>query len=488
MKLDNLLNGVDLTYYNGSLDRDIYELCTDSRKAVAGSLYVTLPGTKTDGQNFISQVLEKGTKVILCDAAWLKNESELKVDVTYLGVPDRRKAFAAISANFYGNPTRELFMIGVTGTNGKTTSTHLIENILQENGAKTGIMGTLYARYADVKQTAKFTTPMADELQKTFKDMLEHGVDSVVMEVSSHALEQYRVGACEFSLAAFTNLTQDHLDYHPTFEDYKQAKAILFRELLKPDGAAVINIDDPSASFFIEQSKAKVITYGLSQQADVYAADIVLRMDGTGFTAHTPSGKTDLHLNLVGKFNVYNALTALACAEALNIPLEISRRALEKSEGIPGRIEMVTPKGHLYTVVVDYAHTPDSLENVLKTAREFTTGRLITVFGCGGDRDKTKRPVMGGIGARLSDFSVITSDNPRTEEPTAIIENILQGVPQKESVIVEADRKEAIRKAIELAQPGDTVVIAGKGHEDYQIFKDKTIHFDDREVAREFIK
>lgn len=488
MNLDNLLKGVDLAFYNGSLEHDVTDLCTDSRRSGPQSIYIALPGTKTDGQNFISQVTGQQTKVILCDAGWLKKETNLKENVTYLGVTDRRKAFAQISSNFYGNPTKSLFMIGVTGTNGKTTTTHLIENILQEKGSKTGIMGTLYARYADVTQTAKFTTPMSDELQKTFNDMLEHGVNSVVMEVSSHALEQYRVGSINFSLAVFTNLTQDHLDYHPTFEAYKEAKAILFNELLKPGGTAVINIDDPSATYFIEQSKAKVMTYGLSDKADIYATDIVLKMDSTTFTAHTPSGSINLHLNLVGKFNVYNSLSALACGIALNIPVETCKTALERSGGIPGRIEIVTPKGHPYTVLVDYAHTPDSLDNVLKTAREFTTNRLITVFGCGGDRDKTKRPIMGGIGSRLSNLSVITSDNPRTEEPDAIIDDIMQGVPQKERVIVEVDRKEAIKKAIKLAQPGDTIVIAGKGHEDYQIFKDKTIHFDDREVAREFIK
>jgi UDP-N-acetylmuramoyl-L-alanyl-D-glutamate--2,6-diaminopimelate ligase len=488
MNLDILLKGVYLTTHQGSLLLNVRDICADSRKSGPDSIYIALPGTKTDGQNFIPQVIEQQTKVILCETEWLNKATGLNPDVTYLGVPDRRKAFAQISANFYDNPTKNLFMIGVTGTNGKTTSTHLIENILQENGSQTGIMGTLYSRYAGITHIAKFTTPMPDELQKTFKDMADHKVDSVIMEVSSHALEQQRVGAIDFSMAVFTNLTQDHLDYHPTFEAYKEAKAILFNDLLKADGNAVVNIDDPSAQYFIEQSNAKVITYGLSDKADVYASDIVLKMDGTSFTAHTPAGSTDLQLNLVGKFNVYNALTALACGIALNIPLAICKAALEKSAGIPGRIEIVTPKGHPYTVVVDYAHTPDSLDNVLKTAREFTTNRLISVFGCGGDRDKTKRPIMGGIGSGLSNLSVITSDNPRTEVPETIIEDILQGVANKESVIVEVDRKEAIKKAIELAQPGDTVVIAGKGHEDYQIFKDKTIHFDDREVAREFIK
>ncbi len=488
MNLKILLEGVNVDAHNGSLEQEITEICTDSRKAANGSIYIALPGTKTDGQNFISQVIEQGVKAILCDVNWLKEQKDLKTDVAYLGVTDRRNTFAKISANFYGNPTQKLFMIGVTGTNGKTTTTHLIEDILKENGSNTGIMGTLYARYAGIQQTAKFTTPMADELQKTFQDMVAHNVDSLIMEVSSHALEQYRVGSCEFSAAVFTNITQDHLDYHPTFNAYQEAKGILFKELLKSDGFCIINLDDPSADYFINISKGKVITYGFTSKADIYATDIVLKMDGTNFTVHTPDSSIQLYLNLVGKFNIYNTLAALATGYALNIPLETCKNALESTKGIPGRIEIVTPKGHPYTVVVDYAHTPDSLDNILKSAREFTTNRLISVFGCGGDRDKTKRPIMGGIATKLSDIAVITSDNPRTEEPDLIIGDILKGVSEKENYVVEADRKKAIQKAIELAKTGDTVVIAGKGHEDYQIFKDNTIHFDDREVAREFIK
>lgn len=487
MHLEKLLKGIDIIIYNGQLDREINGLCTDSRQAVPDCIYLALPGAKTDGQNFIPDVINKGTKVILCDAIWLENLKNPDENVTYIGVSDRRKAFAKISSNFYDNPAEKLIMIGVTGTNGKTTTTHLIENILIEKGHKTGIMGTLYSRYADIKETAKFTTPMPDQLQKTFRDMVEHEVEYVVMEVSSHALEQQRVGSVYYSVALFTNITQDHLDYHPTFESYKEAKGILFNDLLKPEGFAVINIDDPYSQYFIDQSKAKVITYSLDKKADIYASDIVLKMDGTTFTAHTPAGDIELQLNLVGKFNVYNSLAALACGFALNIPLSVCKKALEATKGIPGRIEIVTPKGHPYTVVVDYAHTPDSLDNILKAAREFTNGRLISVFGCGGDRDKTKRPIMGAIGTGLSDLAVITSDNPRTEVPESIIEDILRGIPDKNNVIVEPDRKNAIQKAISLANKGDTVVIAGKGHEDYQIFKDKTIHFDDRETAREFI-
>lgn len=489
MDLKQLLENVEVEHYNGSLnDHNIQSLQSDSRKVNKYDMYIALPGTKTDGHNFVEDVVKHGCEAVLCETDWLKIQNNLKVETAYIGVKDRRKSFAIISGNFYGNPTRNMYMVGVTGTNGKTTTTHIVENILKEHGKNTGILGTLYARYAGVQHTAKYTTPMADELQKTFKDMLDHDVDSVVMEVSSHALEQSRVASCEFSAAIFTNLTQDHLDYHPTFEDYKEAKGILFNQLVKTDGVSIINLDDPNSKYFIEASRAKVFTYGLTDKADVYAKDITLQMDGTTFTAVTPAGELFLNLNLVGKFNVYNVLAALAFGVSVNIPLETCKKALEATQGVAGRIEIVTPKGHPYTVVVDYAHTPDSLDNVLKTAREFTTNKLISVFGCGGDRDKTKRPIMGGIGSRVSDIAVITSDNPRTEEPQSILEDILQGVPNKEKTIVEVDRREAIKKAISMATAGDTVVIAGKGHEDYQIFKDKTVHFDDREVAREFIK
>jgi UDP-N-acetylmuramoyl-L-alanyl-D-glutamate--2,6-diaminopimelate ligase len=489
MNLKKLLENVEIENCNGSLENhEIKELSSDSRQVNKDYIYIALPGTKTDGHNFINDVIEKGCEVILCETNWLKSQNNIKDNVVYIGVKNTRKEFATISANFYENPTKKMYMVGVTGTNGKTTTTHIIENILKENNKNTGILGTLYARYAGITEVAKYTTPMTNELQKTFRKMFDAKVDSVIMEVSSHALDQYRVGACDFDVAVFTNLTQDHLDYHPTFDHYREAKGILFKELVKSNGVSIVNLDDPNSQYFIDNSKSKVVTYGLTNKADVYAKDIVLKMDGTTFTAVTPIGEVYLNLNLVGKFNVYNVLAALAFGVSTEISLDICKKALESTQGVAGRIEIVTPKGHDYTVVVDYAHTPDSLDNVLKTAREFTTNNLISVFGCGGDRDKTKRPIMGGIGSSISDIAVITSDNPRTEEPSSIIDDILEGVSNKEKVIVEVDRKEAIKKAIEMAKSGDTVVIAGKGHEDYQIFKDKTIHFDDREIAREFIK
>lgn len=488
MNIEILINNIEISTIKGNKDKNILGISSDSRNIDKGFAYVALPGTKTDGENFIPQVIEKGASLVICSDTWLSNQENLNEDVTYVGVKDRRKAFALACSNFYDNPTSKLNLVGVTGTNGKTTTTHLIEDILKEKGSNTGIIGTLYIRYGEVKEVAKYTTPMSDYLQSKFAYMVKADVDSVVMEVSSHALEQSRVGGCKYKVAVFTNITQDHLDYHPTFEDYKSAKAILFNELLSEDGYAVLNADDPSFDYFKSNSKGKILSYGLNEGVDFYAKDIDLQMDSTSFTVVTPEGEMKLKMNLVGKFNVYNTLSALASGYALGISLEKCKLALEKTRGIPGRIEIVTPQGHPYTVVVDYAHTPDSLENILKSSREFTKNRLISVFGCGGDRDRTKRPIMGEIASRLSDIAIVTSDNPRTEDPDFIIGQILEGINNKEKAVVDADRRNAIKKAVELAQEGDTVVIAGKGHEDYQIFKDKTIHFDDREVAREFIK
>jgi len=488
MRLEDLLADVDAKIINSRPELAITTIETDSRKVGSDTLYFALPGTKTDGQQYIDEVIERGAVAIMCSSEWLNSRSDFPETVTFIGVQDRRKAFAKISANFYQQPAKLMRLIGVTGTNGKTTTTHLIENILVAAGAKTGLLGTLYYKYGEVKKEAKYTTPMADQLQSVFREMADHQVDDLIMEVSSHALEQYRVGACDFSVAVFTNITQDHLDYHPTFADYQAAKGILFAEQLKTDGVAIINYDDPAFNFFREKAFGKkVFSYGLNSSADIYATDIELKMDGSSFRVYLPDGELKLELNLLGKFNVYNTLAAVATGYALGISAEVMKKALEATTGIAGRIEIVTPKAHPFTVVVDYAHTPDSLENILTSAREFTTHRLISVFGCGGNRDRTKRPLMGGIAKRLSDLTVVTSDNPRQEEPEAIIADILTGITDQNNVFIQVDRREAIGMAVKMAQAGDTVVIAGKGHEDYQIFSDRTIHFDDRETAREFI-
>jgi len=492
MYLETLLKDVDVITYKGSLSHNINALSIDSRKIEKGTLYITLAGIKTDGQNFIQSAIEKGAIAILCEKDWLDNQTDLNDSVAYIAVENRKKAFAKISSNFYENPSSKMFMIGITGTNGKTTTTHIIEDILKEQNKNVGLLGTIYYRYGNTQKKTKYTTPLANELQEIFKEMVDNDVTHLVMETSSHALEQSRIDYCEYDVAMFSNLTQDHLDYHKTIENYRDAKLILFEQLLKQDGISILNYDDPSFEYFKKSSlnrlsNGNIITYGISHDADIFADNIKLNMDGTSFRLNTPSEKLEINLNLLGKFNVYNTLSALAFGYAMKIPMEICKRAVEKINGVSGRIEIVTPKSNPYTVVVDYAHTPDGLINILSSTKEFTKNRVISVFGCGGDRDKTKRPIMGEIGYRISDIEIITSDNPRTEEPMSIIEDILNGIPNKDKVIVEPDRKEAIRKAISIAKEGDTVVIAGKGHEDYQIFKDKTIHFDDREIAREII-
>ncbi|GIW23364.1 MAG: UDP-N-acetylmuramoyl-L-alanyl-D-glutamate--2,6-diaminopimelate ligase [Candidatus Sericytochromatia bacterium] len=487
MNLENLILGLTDFKILGNKNIDIKNISSNSKNIEKDFMYISLPGTKTDGDFYINDAIEKGAKAILTSEEFLK-DNNLVENVTYILVKNRRKAFSIIASNFYDNPSKETFNIGVTGTNGKTTTTHLIYDLLSDNNCNPGLIGTLYNKYLNVVNEAKFTTPMPDEIHKIFREMLNNNVNSIVMEVSSHALDQYRVSSINYDIAVFTNITQDHLDYHKTFENYKKAKSILFSDLLKENGFAIINIDDPNSDYFIKSSKSKnIITYGINNDADVKAKNINLKMDGTTFIVETKNKNIELDVNLLGKFNVYNSLATIAVGIAKGFSLEKCKNSLEKSKGVKGRIEIVTPKGYPFTVVIDYAHTPDSLENILKTVKEFSKGKVISVFGCGGDRDRAKRPIMGEISSKLADITIVTSDNPRTESPSFIISEILEGMKNKDNILVEEDRKLAIKKSIEIANKGDIVVIAGKGHENYQIFKDKTIHFDDKEVALEFL-
>lgn len=486
MNLNNLIFGLSNYRIIGNENTEIINISSNSKNIEKGYLYISLPGTKTDGDLYINDAIGKGAKFILTSENFIK-ENDINENITYIIVENRREAFSIISSNFYNNPAKETFNIGVTGTNGKTTTTHLIYDLLKDNDYNPGLIGTLYTKYSNIVKEAKFTTPMPDEIHKTFREMSDNKVDSVVMEVSSHALEQNRVSSIMYDISVFTNITQDHLDYHVTFDNYKEAKSILFSDLSKEEGFSIINIDDENAEYFISKCKSKVITYGIKNNADVRATNINLKMDGTSFTVETKNGNIDLDTNLLGKFNVYNSLATIATGIAKGFTLESCKKSLEKSKGVNGRIEIVTPKSHPFTVVVDYAHTPDSLENILNAVREFSKGKVISVFGCGGDRDRTKRPIMGKISNTLADLSIVTSDNPRTEDPDFIISQILEGMENKENILVESDRRNAIKKAVESAKEGDIVVIAGKGHENYQIFKDRTIHFDDKETAMEFI-
>jgi UDP-N-acetylmuramoyl-L-alanyl-D-glutamate--2,6-diaminopimelate ligase len=405
---------------------------------------------------------------------------------------------AVFADYFYGSPSQQMRMIGVTGTNGKTTTTYLIERILSDAGFQPGIIGTIQMRYAGHKIDMSRTTPEALELQQSLHAMVEAGTDACVMEVSSHALEQGRVKGCRFRTAIFTNLTQDHLDYHKTMEDYRAAKGLFFSRLgnefpisKEQHQYAVFNVDDAATEYFTTLTSAEVITYGVDQPADVRASEIRITSKGTQFHVSTFRGNTDIQLQMVGKFNVYNALAAIAAGLLEGISLEQVKASLEAIPGVDGRVEAVDA-GQSYAVIVDYAHTPDGLENVLKTVKEFATGRVLTVFGCGGDRDRTKRPIMGRLAAQYSDHVIVTSDNPRTEDPALILVDIEQGIiddtTHTSTYELEVDRRAAIQKAIEMASPHDVVLIAGKGHETYQLIGHETHDFDDRKVAKEAIR
>ncbi len=469
---------------------------SDSRHVKAGTVFVALSGSRTDGHQFLQNAATQGAVALIIEQERQSSVS-LPANIPVIAVPNTYKALAEISAALYNFPGRKMRLVGVTGTNGKTTVTHLIEQMLADQGEKVGLIGTLGQKTS--KRTAYdstgHTTPMATELQEILHEMQEEGNCYVVMEVSSHALDQYRVHGCDFEVAVLTNLTQDHLDYHKTMEQYWQAKALLFSRLDVSSGqkrSAVINLDSDYAREFIAACPQGVTlyTYGIqSPDANVRIENANYSISGSSFTVVTPVGKAEVKLKLGGQFSVYNALAALASGLALGIPLDACVKSLERVPGIRGRFEVVSEKPY---VIVDYAHTPDGLENVLNAARVVTPkdARLITVFGCGGDRDATKRPKMGGIAERLADLLVITSDNPRTEDPQQIITDVISGIQRFDSarMIVDADRQAAIHQAIDLAQPNDIIVVAGKGHEDYQILGDRTIHFDDREVVQDYVK
>lgn len=483
MKLDELIEYLDYKDLINFKNIDITGISYNSKTTKKGDIFVCLVGEHTDGHEFAKSAIENGAAALLV---------ERKVEGTKIPqvvVSSTRHKIVDIADRFYSSPSKGINLIGITGTNGKTTVTHLIQKIFEENNQKCALIGTLGYKLSSSGEyrDAKHTTPQAPELQATLRMIKDvEKIDNVVMEVSSHALEQNRVGGCRFNGAVFTNLTQDHLDYHITMDNYFKAKALLF-EHLKEGDFAVINADDEFGDRFISvvPEGVKVYTYGVRQQSDVMARNINFSLNGAEFTLveNAKEHKVNLHMN--GMFSVYNVLAAVTAALAIGIDIETALKALQNVKGVAGRFEVVVKKP---LVIVDYAHTPDGLENVLKSAREITPedGKLICLFGCGGDRDATKRPKMGAIAEKLADKIVITSDNPRTEDPQTIITDIIAGLKSvnTESVIVEPDRGAAIALLKTIANNNDVVLIAGKGHEDYQILKDRTIHFDDREEAR----
>jgi len=477
-------------------DAEIAGIAYDSREVKPGFLFVAMQGGTFDGHSFIDRAIGAGAVAILA-------ERELAgATVPYVVVPNGRIAMGEIAAPFFGYPSRGIKLIGVTGTSGKTTVTHLIQSIFNASGRPAGLIGTLGARIGDELIETKHTTPESVDLQRTLAYMTGRGVEVVAMEASSHGLYQGRTLGCEFDCGVFTNIARDHLDFHGTVEAYLDAKLILFTEYPAMSAKrfiAAINADDPSAEAVKAATKGDVITFGIEKPADLTASnievtdrsvwfDMACRSVSVGADVMSPPNTAKIRLQIGGFFNVYNALAAAAAAIGMGLDVETVVEGLAAVRSVPGRFESVDC-GQDFGVIVDYAHTPDELHNVLTTAKGLTKNRLIAVFGCGGDRDRGKRPIMGRIAAHLADMVVVTSDNPRSEDPESIIEMVLEGIPESERdrVIVRPDRREGIEAAIRMAVTGDVVVIAGKGHEDYQIFADRTIHFDDREVAREVL-
>ncbi|MGM0436879.1 MAG: UDP-N-acetylmuramoyl-L-alanyl-D-glutamate--2,6-diaminopimelate ligase [Bacillota bacterium] len=481
MQLKKIVKNLDIEYTKGELNLEIDDISYDSRSINKNSLFIAIEGFETDGHKYIEDAISKGAKVIVIE----KNLNNYLEEITYIKVKDSRKAMAYISAEFYENPQKELKLIGVTGTNGKTTTTKLIRSILERAGHKTGLIGTIGNYINKEEISTSRTTPNSLELNKFFNKMRKQGVEYVIMEVSSHAIDLKRVFNLDFEIAVFTNITQDHLDYHKTFDNYIKVKSKLFNQV-KNNGYSIVNIDDDSADRIINSTNSKIIKYSLNQNSDFQAKNIDLNTSGVSFKINNFEEK--IYLNITGKFNIYNALAAIAVASVLNIDYNTIKEGLEKIDGIPGRFELIKERQN-FTVIVDYAHTADGMENVLKTIEDLLKNKVIIVFGCGGDRDKDKRPKMGKVAAEYGDYIFITTDNPRSERPESIIEDIEKGLLNNEGkyeIIV--DRKDAINNAIKMAEKNDIVVIFGKGHETYQVFKDKTIHFDDREVAREAIR
>ncbi|MFD1849147.1 UDP-N-acetylmuramoyl-L-alanyl-D-glutamate--2,6-diaminopimelate ligase [Oceanobacillus bengalensis] len=486
MKLQELL--MSIAYHDVTTniqDIVVSGIEMDSRKVKKGDVFVCISGFTTDGHQYVSDAEKNGAVAII-------SEKYIKTTVPLIKVQDTTRALAMLAVRFYNFPTKELSIIGVTGTNGKTTVTFLLEEIFRKYGKKTGVIGTIQMKIGDEIQQVENTTPNALDLQKSFRKMADADVELVMMEVSSHALDLGRVNGTEFDTAVFTNLSQDHLDYHHTLEEYLRAKSLLFSQLgnsynRKKQRFAIINEDDSSSELLKKSTAQQVLTYACKQNADVEATDIRITTSGTSFLLKTPIGQTYVNSNLIGMFNVYNMLAAATAAMVQQVPLFIIKEALESITGVDGRFEVVD-ETLAYTVIVDYAHTPDSLENVLRTIKDFKANNIYVVVGCGGDRDRSKRPLMAAIALEYADYAIFTSDNPRTEDPEQVLQDMTDGLKADDPFEVIVDRKAAITKAIAYAKENDVVLIAGKGHETYQQIGTIKYDFDDRNVAKLAIK
>lgn len=478
MKLRELLNGVPVASCAVDLEMEIAGVSYDSRATQPGDLFVAMTGYATDGHKYIATALEKGAAAVLC-------QNLPEGDGPYIRTADSRRALAVIGANWFGHPAEEMTMIAVTGTCGKTTTTYLLKAILEQaRGGKVGLIGTNQNMIGQEVIPTDRTTPESFEVQRLFREMADAGCAYAVMETSSHALCLDRVYGVHYAVGIFTNLTQDHLDFHVTMENYCDAKAILFRNC----GVGVVNGDDPWTPRLLKDATCQVRTYGVKSEADLRAENVVLSANGIAFDAVTKTERVPIRVNIPGGFMVYNTLDVLGAALALGISLKDSAAVLAKVPHVQGRVEVVPTPGKDYTILIDYAHTPDSMVNVLQTVKEFAKGRTVAVFGCGGDRDKTKRPRMGKAAADWSDFAVITTDNPRTEEPAAIIRDILPGFDGSDTPYeVVEDRVEAIHWAMDHARKDDVIVLCGKGHETYQEVNHQKFHMDEREIVAEHL-
>lgn len=482
VQLARLIRSLNVIETRGAMDLDITDISYHSHRVKEGHLFVAIPGTKQDGHHFIEEVIARGARAVIAEQM-----PPRLGDIPLVAVRDARQALAQVSAEFFAHPSRELTLVGITGTNGKTTTSYLIESIIKAAGKETGVIGTINYRMKGEEQPAPTTTPQSYDLQRLLREMVTHGIGYAVMEVSSHALDQERVRACHFDAGVFTNISPEHLDYHEDMERYFAAKKRLFHEILpesSKDPWAIINLDDPLLRDLPQElPPLRTMTYGLDQGA-LTAPQRAISLTGIRATLATPSGAMEIESALIGEYNLYNIMAATAASIALGIPPEAIRRGIKDLALVPGRMEQVG-KGRPW-VLVDYAHKPEALEKSITAIKRLAAGRVFVVFGCGGDRDRSKRAPMGRIAVQLADLAIITSDNPRTEDPLKIIEEIEKGAKQVSArrYLVIPDRREAIKRAIALAREEDCVLITGKGHEHYQIIGADRVPFDDRKEAR----
>lgn len=486
MMLSELISALNYRKIDGEAEKEIKGIAYDSRRVSPGFLFVAIKGQRVDGDLFINQAIKKGAVAVASE----NPPDKSRRGISWVMVENSRKALALAAGNFFQHPSRQLKLIGITGTNGKTTVSYLVHSILQAAGIKCGRLGTISYHLGDKEIDAKLTTPEALEIQQYLRQMSDAGCNSCVMEVSSHSLALHRVAGCEFDMAIFTNLAREHLDFHHDMEEYFNAKKQLFYMLNNnPDGTAIINLDDPRGKELMKLSRVRNISFAVQERADIKARKFHLSSAGNQLQMETPIGNLTVKSPLIGKPNISNMLAATAVAVGLGIDIESIKQGIESLSQIPGRFEKIEV-GQDFTVINDFAHSGDALKRLLQSIQQISQGRIITIFGCGGERDKGKRPLMGYHAVKLSDIAIVTSDNPRSEHPMKIIQEIEEGIQQANSrgeYMIIPDRGEALRKAIEIAQTGDTVVIAGKGHESYQIIGDKALPWSDKEIAKQLI-